>query len=130
MSITITTDTVAEAVEVLTALTGQQPQPIPGAAPTVPPWSGLAATEDPAEDIDLKATADSLAAADGEKPPRCRKWKDEEARRAYRWVNDGLSMREVGDRLGRSASSVNNKIIAMEKHQRDLLHLKTPEDDR
>ena len=123
MSITITADTVEEAVEVLTALTGQQ-QPehhiTPGAGL---PWSGINtpnAPEEPLEDID------SLP----EEEPRCKPWTKREALQVQRWVNSGVTPKEAGDRVGRSASSVKNKLRWMEQRQRDLLHLKTPEADQ
>jgi hypothetical protein len=126
MSITITADTVEEAVEVLTALTGQQQTHhlVPGAGL---PWSGITAPEEPFEDIeDLTATAEDLA----EEPPRCKPWTHREALQVQRWVNSGVTPREAGERVGRSASSVKNKLRWMEQKQRDLLHLKTPEVDQ
>jgi DNA-binding CsgD family transcriptional regulator len=47
-----------------------------------------------------------------------------------RWVNSGVTPKEAGERVGRSASSVKNKLRWMEQRQRDLLHLKTPEADQ
>lgn len=129
MSITITADTVEEAVEVLTALTGQQ-RPEHHITPAAGlPWSGITAPEETfedIEDIDLTASAADLA----EEPPRCKPWSAREALQVQRWVNSGVSPREAGDRVGRSASSVKNKLRWMEQKQRDLLHLKTPEADQ
>jgi hypothetical protein len=131
MSITITADTVEEAVEVLTALTGQQQthRLVPGAGL---PWSGINtpdAPEEPLEDIediDLTATAEDLA----EETPRCKPWTKREALQVQRWVNSGVTPKEAGERVGRSASSVKNKLRWMEQRQRELLHLKTPEADQ
>jgi hypothetical protein len=128
MSITITADTVEEAVEVLTALTGQQQTHhlVPGAGL---PWSGITAPDAPAEafeDIDLTDSAADLA----EEPPRCKPWSKREALQVQRWVNSGVTPKEAGERVGRSASSVKNKLRWMEQRQRDLLHLKTPEADQ
>jgi hypothetical protein len=122
MSITITADTVAEAVEVLAALTGQQQthRLVPGAGL---PWSGINtpdAPEEPLEDID------SLP----EEEPRCKPWTKREAHQVQRWVNSGVTPKEAGERVGRSASSVKNKLRWMEQRQRELLHLKTPEADQ
>lgn len=123
MSITITADTVEEAVEVLTALTGQQ-QPEHHITPAAGlPWSGITAPdapEEPLEDID------SLP----EEEPRCKPWTKREALQVQRWVNSGVTPREAGERVGRSASSVRNKLRWMEQRQRELLHLKTPEADQ
>lgn len=122
MSITITADTVEEAVEVLTALTCQQQthRLVPGAGL---PWSGINtpdAPEEPLEDID------SLP----EEEPRCKPWTKREALQVQRWVNSGVTPKEAGERVGRSASSVKNKLRWMEQRQRELLHLKTPEADQ
>ena len=129
MSITITADTVEEAVEVLTALTGKQ-QPEHHITPAAGlPWSGITApqeTFEDIEDIDLTATAEDLA----EEPPRCKPWSKREALQVQRWVNSGVTPKEAGERVGRSASSVKNKLRWMEQKQRELLHLKTPEADQ
>lgn len=122
MSITITADTVEEAVEVLTALTCQQQthRLVPGAGL---PWSGINtpdAPEEPLEDID------SLP----EEEPRCKPWTKREALQVQRWVNSGVTPREAGERVGRSASSVKNKLRWMEQKLRNDLHLKTPEADQ
>lgn len=122
MSITITADTVEEAVEVLTALTCQQQthRLVPGAGL---PWSGINtpdAPEEPLEDID------SLP----EEEPRCKPWTKREALQVQRWVNSGVTPKEAGERVGRSASSVKNKLRWMEQKLRNDLHLKTPEADQ
>jgi hypothetical protein len=117
----IVVDTAAEAVAVLSKLPTYPLVPAPNVGTTtVPPWSGLAAPEAPVEDID------SLP----EEEPRCRPWKDDETRRMQRWVNEGLSVADAAERLGRTPSSVRNKLIWLEKRQRELLHLTTPGADQ
>lgn len=120
MSITITADTVEEAVEVLTALTGKQQLEHHITPAAGLPWSGITAPEEPLEDID------SLP----EEEPRCKPWTKREALQVQRWVNSGVTPKEAGERVGRSASSVKNKLRWMEQKLRNDLHLKTPEADQ
>ena len=117
---TIVTDTAEEAAAVLLGLTDRRVPMVPGGGL---PWSGINtpdAPEEPLEDID------SLP----EEEPRCKPWTKREALQVQRWVNSGVTPKEAWERVGRSASSVKNKLRWMEQRQRELLHLKTPEADQ
>lgn len=57
---------------------------------------------------------------DDQPKPRGQKWTSEEESVLKRGIRSGLNCRQVGDRLGRSASSVNNKLLAMEKERAAL----------
>lgn len=71
-------------------------------------------------DVDLTDTAATLEEKDGEKTPRNRTWTPQDESVLKRGIRGGLTVRQVAERLGRSYSSVNNKLTAMEKECRNL----------
>ena len=103
-------------------------RPAEEAARKHPGWSGIvhADTAETAAgvpedaDVDLTDTAASLAENDGEKTPRNRTWTPQDESVLKRGIRGGLTVRQVAERLGRSYSSVNNKLTAMEKECRNL----------
>lgn len=97
-------------------------------AANLPPWDGFA-RESAAEtaagvpeeaDVDLTDTAATLAENDGEKTPRNRTWTPQEESVLKRCIRDGLKCKAIGERLGRSSSSVRNKLNAMEAERAAL----------
>lgn len=103
-------------------------RPAEEAARKHPGWSGIfhADTAEttagvPKEaDVDLTDTAATLEEKDGEKTPRNRTWTPQDESVLKRGIRGGLTVRQVAERLGRSYSSVNNKLTAMEKECRNL----------
>lgn len=105
-------------------------RPAEEAARKHPGWSGIfhadtaetAAGVPKEADVDLTDTAAMLAEKDGEKAPRNRTWTAEEESVLKRGIRDGKKCREIGEYLGRSQSSVRNKLDAMER-ERAVLNL-------
>lgn len=80
--------------------------------PVVTAWSGVA--------TDLAATTAAPVEDIDDRKPRGRKWTPQDESVLKRGIRSGLSCRQVGERLGRSASSVNNKLIALESERTAL----------
>lgn len=131
-STTITTDSAEEAAAVLPEYRNkefaQNLAVCREMSANLPPWDGFA-RESAAEtaagvpeeaDIDLTDTAATLAEKDGETLPRNRTWMPTEESVLKRWIRDGLTVKQVGERLGRSSSSVRNKLAALEKERAAL----------
>lgn len=103
-------------------------RPAEEAARKHPGWSGIfhadtaetAAGVPKEADVDLTDTAATLEEKDGEKAPRNRTWTPQDESVLKRGIRGGLTVRQVAERLGRSYSSVNNKLTAMEKECRNL----------
>lgn len=85
------------------------------------PWSGLVTDSargtavgapDPAVEEVSPQVGDSV---DMPRAPRNRRWSRADVSDLHVWVRDGVSVAEIGERLGRSPSSVRHKIAAIEK---------------
>ena len=120
MSIIIAT-TAAEAAAVLRELDGQS---VTVTTTTDVPWSGLA-TDTTAADTAVGDTPtvedESPQVEDIDDTPRAprrlKSWNQEEEDQVKIWIRKGMSVAEVAESLGRTPSSVRNKLLVLERER-------------
>lgn len=119
MSIIITT-TAAEAAAVVRELDGQS---VTVTTTLDVPWAGLATDTTAATAVGDTPTVedDSPQVEDIDDTPRAprrlKSWNQEEEDQVKIWIRKGMSVAEVAESLGRTPSSVRNKLLVLEKER-------------
>ena len=119
MSIIITT-TAAEAAAVVRELDGQS---VTVTTTTDVPWSGLATDTTAATAVGGTLTVEDESPQVEDiydtprAPRRLKSWNQEEEDQVKIWIRKGMSVAEVAESLGRTPSSVRNKLLVLEKER-------------
>lgn len=118
MSIIIAT-TAAEAAAVVRELDGQS---VTVTTPLDVSWAGLATDTTAATAVGDTPTVedDSPQVEDNDTPRaprRIKSWNQEEEDQVKIWIRKGMSVAEVAESLGRTPSSVRNKLLVLERER-------------
>ncbi|WP_312802204.1 hypothetical protein [Corynebacterium variabile] len=119
MSIIIAT-TAAEAAAVVRELDGQS---VTVTTTLDVSWAGLATDTTAATAVGATATVEDESPQvedidDTPRPPRrLKSWNQEEEDQVKIWIRKGMSVAEVAESLGRTPSSVRNKLLVLERER-------------
>jgi len=119
MSIIIAT-TAAEAAAVVRELDGQS---VTVTTTLDVPWAGLATDNTAATAVGdtLTVEDESMQVEDIDDTPRAprrlKSWNQEEEDQVKIWIRKGMSVAEVAESLGRTPSSVRNKLLVLERER-------------
>lgn len=113
MNIIITT-TAAEAAEIIRELEGKS---VTVTTTTPDPWID-SMTESTAEES-IEAETPQVEDIDDmpREPRRIKSWTQEEEDQVKIWIRRGMSVAEVAESLGRTPSSVRNKLLVLERER-------------